>query len=93
MSVQTVADFVIDLVEKEMDDETRVVTLDSRLREDLEVDSLSMAVIAVDTENRFGVRFDLADLARIDTVRDVVSLITTHPAFTSASAPAPDDAA
>ena len=88
MTAQTVSDFVIGLVEKEMDGDTRTVTLASRLREGLEVDSLSMAVIAVDIEDRFGIRLDLADLAQLKTVCDVVSLITTHAAGMPASAPA-----
>lgn len=92
MNTQTVSDFVIDLVEREMDDDTRVVGLDSRLREDLEVDSLSMAAIAVDVEDRFGIRFNLADLARIQTVRDVVSLVAASPVGILESGPAPDDA-
>lgn len=92
MSTENVSDFVIGLVEREMEDESRVVTLDSRLRDDLEVDSLSMAVIAVDMEDRFGIRLDLADLIRIETVRDVVSIVEARRAGRSEHVSATDDA-
>lgn len=90
MNTETVSEIVIDLVEREIDDDTRVVSLDSRLREDLEVDSLSMAAIAVDLEDRFSIRFDMADLARMETIRDVVTLIAASPVGVREHAPAPD---
>lgn len=51
------------------------VTLDKSFTDDLDIDSLSMVEIAVQTEDKYGVKIPDEDLAGLRTVGDVVSYI------------------
>ena len=51
------------------------VTMDKRFVDDLDIDSLSMVEIAVQTEDKYGVKIPDEDLAGLRTVGDVVSYI------------------
>lgn len=48
---------------------------EQRLVEDLQLDSLQLLSLAVEVENRFRVRLDPPDEARIRTVGDLVSIV------------------
>lgn len=51
------------------------VTIDKSFVDDLDIDSLSMVEIAVQTEDTYGVKIPDEDLADLRTVRDVVDYI------------------
>jgi len=51
------------------------VQLDKSFVDDLDIDSLSMVEIAVQTEDKYGVKIPDEDLAGLRTVGDVVSYI------------------
>jgi acyl carrier protein len=49
------------------------ITLDSRLVDDLDLDSLDFVSASLAIEDRWGVRMEDEDLAEIKTVRDAVN--------------------
>jgi acyl carrier protein len=51
------------------------VTIDKSFVDDLDIDSLSMVEIAVQTEDTYGVKIPDEDLADLRTVKDVVEYI------------------
>jgi acyl carrier protein len=51
------------------------VTTEKSFADDLDIDSLSMVEIAVQAEDRFGVKIPDADLASLITVGDAVSYV------------------
>ena len=51
------------------------VTVDKSFTDDLDIDSLSMVEIAVQTEDKYGVKIPDEDLAGLRTVGDVVNYI------------------
>ncbi len=51
------------------------IELGSRLKEDLELDSMAMIVVAVGLENHFRVKLDEADAGAIVTVGDLTGLV------------------
>ena len=51
------------------------ITRDSRLREGLGIDSLSMIDVAVTAEDTFGVRISDEDTERFETVGDMVDFL------------------
>jgi len=51
------------------------VTVEKSFVDDLDIDSLSMVEIAVQTEDKYGVKIPDEDLAGLRTVGDVVSYI------------------
>jgi acyl carrier protein len=56
------------------------VTLDKSFVDDLDIDSLSMVEIAVQAEDKFGVKIPDDELANLKTVGDAVSYIASHQA-------------
>ncbi len=53
------------------------VTLDARLVDDLDIDSVKAIEIAVAVEKRFGVRVKDEDLPNLTTVGDIINLTET----------------
>jgi acyl carrier protein len=53
----------------------RAIELSSRLKEDLELDSLAMIVVAVGLENRFRVKLEEQDAGVLVTVADLAQLV------------------
>lgn len=51
------------------------VTVDKSFVDDLDIDSLSMVEIAVQTEDKYGVKVPDEDLAGLRTVGDIVAYI------------------
>jgi acyl carrier protein len=49
---------------------------DARLREDLELDSIQLLTLAVEVENFFRVRLEPEDEQEIETVADLVDVVT-----------------
>ncbi|HEY2765654.1 MAG TPA: acyl carrier protein [Pseudonocardiaceae bacterium] len=56
--------------------ETSEITLDKSFVDDLDIDSLSMVEIAVQVEDRFGVKVPDEELANLKTVGDAVDYVT-----------------
>ena len=54
------------------------VTPDKSFVDDLDIDSLSMVEIAVQAEDRFGVKIPDDQLAELKTVGDAVTYISSH---------------
>lgn len=68
-SAQTVLELI--QAHPEVDDSVSPAT---NFREDLGLDSLMIAEIALEIEDRFHFRFDSADLRKIMTVADVIAI-------------------
>ncbi len=51
------------------------ITLESRLKEDLEIDSLAAVELSLDLETEFDVEISDEELAALVTVEDIVKLI------------------
>jgi acyl carrier protein len=54
------------------------VTADKSFVDDLDIDSLSMVEIAVQAEDKFGVKIPDDQLAELKTVGDAVDYISSH---------------
>ena len=64
-----------EIVEEVTGIEPSEVTSEKSFVEDLDIDSLSMVEIAVQTEDRYGVEIPDEDLAKLRTVQDAVYYI------------------
>ena len=54
------------------------VQLEKSFVDDLDIDSLSMVEIAVQAEDKFGVKIPDDELAKLTTVQDAVDYISSH---------------
>jgi acyl carrier protein len=70
-------DKLLELFEKVLEGDVDVskVTRDSRLAEDLDMQSIAMLYMALAIEEEFGVKFSNDDFARIKTVEDIIQKI------------------
>ncbi len=64
-----------EIVEEVTGIEPSEVTAEKSFVDDLDIDSLSMVEIAVQTEDRYGVEIPDEDLAKLRTVQDAVDYI------------------
>lgn len=64
-----------EIIEEVTGIEPSEVTLEKSFVDDLDIDSLSMVEIAVQTEDKYGVKIPDEDLAGLRTVGDVVNYI------------------
>lgn len=64
-----------EIVEEVTGIEPSEVTADKSFVDDLDIDSLSMVEIAVQTEDRYGIEIPDEDLAKLRTVGDAVEYI------------------
>ncbi len=48
---------------------------DSRLNEDLDIDSLAAVELAMELENEFGIQIEDEELVKLKTVQDIVDLM------------------
>ncbi len=68
---------LLKLIEENMPDaDLSHATLDSRLMEDLGMDSVGMMMLSMSIEDEFGVRFD--EPVYFATVRDVINWLEEH---------------
>ena len=74
-STQEILEGLAEIVNEETGIDTASVELDKSFTDDLDIDSLSMVEIAVQTEDKYGVKIPDEDLAGLRTVGDVVSYI------------------
>ena len=66
---------IAEIVEEVTGIEPSEVTLEKSFIDDLDIDSLSMVEIAVQTEDKYGVKIPDEDLAALRTVGDAVAYI------------------
>ena len=64
-----------EIVNEETGIDTAEVELDKSFTDDLDIDSLSMMMIVVNAEERFGVRIPDDEVKNLKTVRDAVTFI------------------
>jgi acyl carrier protein len=77
MSSDDVFARVRDIIVENLGVDPAEVTMDTRFREDLEADSLDLAELIMDFEDKFGVgAITEEDAAKICTVGDAVAFIT-----------------
>ncbi|RJQ80387.1 acyl carrier protein [Pseudonocardiaceae bacterium YIM PH 21723] len=67
-----------EIVEEVAGVEAAEVTSEKSFVDDLDIDSLSMVEIAVQAEDKFGVKIPDDELANLKTVGDAVSYITSN---------------
>jgi acyl carrier protein len=67
-----------EIVEEVAGIDTADVSADKTFVDDLDIDSLSMVEIAVQAEDKFGVKIPDDQLAELKTVGDAVDYIATH---------------
>ena len=66
---------IAEIIEEVTGIEPSEVTLEKSFVDDLDIDSLSMVEIAVQTEDKYGVKIPDEDLAGLKTVGDAVAYI------------------
>ena len=66
---------IAEVIEEVTGIEPAEVTIEKSFVDDLDIDSLSMVEIAVQTEDKYGVKIPDEDLAGLRTVGDVVTYI------------------
>ena len=67
-----------EIVEEVAGIDTAEVTAEKSFVDDLDIDSLSMVEIAVQAEDKFGVKIPDDELAKLTTVQDAVDYISSH---------------
>ncbi len=67
-----------EIVKDVVDIDAAEVTADKSFVDDLDIDSLSMVEIAVQAEDKFGVKIPDDQLAELKTVGDAVDYIAKH---------------
>lgn len=75
MEQREVEGIVMNAVVGEVGDDGVDVTLDSRFREDLGLDSLSMAAIAFEIDDAIGTTSDISVFKNVTTLREIVAAI------------------
>jgi acyl carrier protein len=78
MANEEVLDGLADIVEEVAGVAKDDVTVDKSFVDDLDIDSLSMVEIAVQAEDKFGVKIPDDELANLKTVGDAVDYITKN---------------
>jgi acyl carrier protein len=66
---------IAEIIEEVTGIEPAEVTIEKSFVDDLDIDSLSMVEIAVQTEDKYGVKIPDEDLASLRTVGDVVAYL------------------
>ncbi|HHU04803.1 MAG TPA: acyl carrier protein [Fastidiosipila sp.] len=74
MITTDVQNIVADLLAVDLDE----VTLDARLIEDLNADSLDAVELAMSLEEHFEITVEDDEIERMNTVNDIVNTITKH---------------
>ncbi|MFD7653331.1 acyl carrier protein [Actinosynnema sp. NPDC059797] len=78
MSNEDIQKGLAEIVEEVAGVEAADVTADKSFVDDLDIDSLSMVEIAVQAEDKFGVKIPDDELANLKTVGDAVNYIATN---------------
>ncbi|GAA1345391.1 MULTISPECIES: acyl carrier protein [Saccharothrix] len=78
MSNEDIQKGLAEIVEEVAGVEAADVSADKSFVDDLDIDSLSMVEIAVQAEDKFGVKIPDDELANLKTVGDAVNYIASH---------------
>ncbi|MBQ8824296.1 MAG: acyl carrier protein [Ruminococcus sp.] len=73
-----VFDKLKELIVDQLDVEEDEVTLEAKIQEDLEADSLDIVDLVMSVEDEFSVKVEDEDVEKIKTVGDLVSFIESH---------------
>lgn len=73
-----VLDQIKDFLKDTMDIDESKITLDAKLKEDLELDSLDSVELIMSAEEEFGIEIPDEDVMNFKTVNDIVNYIEEH---------------
>lgn len=73
-----VLDQIKEILKDTMDIDESKITLDAKLKEDLELDSLDSVELIMSAEEEFGVEIPDEDVMNFKTVNDIVNYIEEH---------------
>lgn len=73
-----VLDQIKEILKDTMDIDESKITLDAKLKEDLELDSLDSVELIMSAEEEFGIEIPNEDVMNFKTVNDIVNYIEEH---------------
>lgn len=73
-----VFDQIKEILKDTMDIDESKITLDAKLKEDLELDSLDSVELIMSAEEEFGIEIPDEDVMNFKTVNDIVNYIEEH---------------
>ena len=73
-----VLDQIKEILKDTMDIDESKITLDAKLKEDLELDSLDSVELIMSGEEEFGIEIPDEDVMNFKTVNDIVNYIEEH---------------
>ena len=73
-----VLDQIKEILKDTMDIDESKITLDAKLKEDLEFDSLDSVELIMSAEEEFGIEIPDEDVMNFKTVNDIVNYIEEH---------------
>ena len=73
-----VLDQIKEILKDTMDIDESKITLDAKLKEDLELDSLDSVELIMSAEEEFGIEIPDEDVMNFITVNDIVNYIEEH---------------
>ena len=73
-----VLDQIKEILKDKMDIDESKITLDAKLKEDLELDSLDSVELIMSAEEEFGIEIPDEDVMNFKTVNDIVNYIEEH---------------
>ena len=73
-----VLDQIKEILKDTMDIDESKITLDAKLKEDLELDSLDSVELIMSAEEEFGIEIPDEDVMNFNTVNDIVNYIEEH---------------
>lgn len=73
-----VLDQIKEILKDTMDIDESKITLDAKLKEDLELDSLDSVELIMSAEEEFGIEIPDEDVMNFETVNDIVNYIEEH---------------
>ena len=71
-------DQIKEILKDTMDIDESKITLDAKLKEDLELDSLDSVELIMSAEEEFGIEIPDEDVMNFKTVNDIVNYIEEH---------------
>lgn len=73
-----ILDQIKEILKDTMDIDESKITLDAKLKEDLELDSLDSVELIMSAEEEFGIEIPDEDVMNFKTVNDIVNYIEEH---------------
>lgn len=73
-----VLDQIKEILKDTMDIDESKITLDAKLKEDLELDSLDSVELIMSAEEEFGIEIPDEDVMNFKTVNDIINYIEEH---------------